>query len=212
MVENKDTLRFVVPAVKVPFELAWPLTDFSKMVDDRLIQIGLAPELSVEGGCDSDEDYIDLYCSYADPNSEGYKYPIQYERSFRAVEIKNFARFREQDTILKDGQTYVPINILVQRFRDSRFGIERLEYCSPDEAVAFDKAGKSFKVKSRLHSDTPKDIREKISKVLTVSPDKLTDEFDQGYIKNLKFTPEETLEKIIQLYELKIHCQYGSQD
>jgi hypothetical protein len=202
MGKAKDREKVIVP-VGASIELAWPLNDLSRKLDYRLTKMGLVPKTRVDLGTGS-EDYTDISCVYTDPARRGMDCNIGYCRSFQGKEIQNYARFTEQDTILRNGQTYVPINILVERFKDSNFGLERIEYSTPDEQVAFDRCGGSFKVKTCLHHDTSQNLKEAISQVLRVPPGKLTKEYDEGYIHSLDFSPEETIDKILELWGLKI--------
>ena len=203
MTEKIDKAKFIIP-VEVSIEVAWPLTDFAKRVDYRLTKIGLVSELKIDFQDRSSEDYTDLSCIYRDPNRKGPKCQLIYERSFQANEIKNFSKFTEQDSILKDGQTYVPINTLVQRLRNSNFGSEMLEYCTSDEWVGFDMCGKYFKVKTMLHPDTPQKFKEDIIRIIGISSNQLKEDYCDGHIDHLKFSSDETIEKVIQLWHLKI--------
>jgi hypothetical protein len=200
-------------AVEASIQIAWPLTEFSRFVDNSLTKGGFARRLEANLEGKTDDDWWDFYCHYTNPQRTSPHPKILYERAIQVKEIKNFAHFRELDTINRRNQTYVPVDILVERLRDSRFGDEIIGYTNGDDTVKFYRQGDLFRVSISLNTDIDKVFLEGIGRVLGVSGKALEEDEEElintgdcryHFIKGLKLTSEDVLQKSLELYNLEI--------
>jgi hypothetical protein len=181
-------------------EMSWPLTEFSKQVDDHLTKIGLVKTFFNA----VDEDSFELSCRYDsdEPKKGPIRKPrIKYNREFKWHEVKNFQNHPEQDIIVANGQSYIPISVLTERIRDPRFGFESLEYGTPDDQFEFYRCRNHFKLRNSLHPDCPEDMKRELADVIEVPVWKIDHPYEKQDIHDRKYSVDEVLEKVVRLWQ-----------
>ena len=191
--------------LNVPFEgeieIDWPFSDTTKKLYDQLNNLGFVPRS--RGGY-YDEDIISLECQYykdrTDNNGNSHSH-VHHERLFKLEEIKNYMRFPEQRIIIHNNETFVPINIFIDKIKDNRFGEEIIEYWSPDDLIEFSRCGNHFRLKSQLHPDIPKEMKNDMANILSISLELFFEDLAQGYVNDKRYEFSEVSNKIIQLLQ-----------